>query len=217
MTPQDPHAGQPVLRSGPPPSKARLAAILVHGRGASADDMLGLAGELATDDVSYLAPQAAGNTWYPYSFLSPIAQNEPALTSALGVLAHLIGELEKDGIAAERIALLGFSQGACLSLEFAARHARRYRAVAGLSGGLIGPPGTVRDYQGSFAGTPVFLGCSDIDPHIPVARVRESAEVFRRMAGRVDERIYPGMGHTVNQDEIDAVRALFRAAAVIAD
>jgi predicted esterase len=215
MNPQDPHAGQPVLRSGPPPSKARLTAILVHGRGASADDMIGLAGELATNDVCYLAPQAAGNTWYPYSFLSPIPQNEPALSSALGVLAHLIGELAKDGIPADRVALLGFSQGACLSLEFAARHARRYHAVAGLSGGLIGPPGTTRDYQGSFAGIPVFLGCSDIDPHIPVARVRESAEVFRRMEAGVDERIYPGMGHTVNQDEIDAVRALFGAAAVI--
>lgn len=182
--------------------------IMVHGRGASAEDMLGLATEFVTTDVAYLAPQAAGRTWYPYSFLSPIEDNEPGLTSGLTVIAGLVDSLLAQTIAIDRIALLGFSQGACLSLEFAARHPRRYRAVVGLSGGLIGPPGMPRDYPGSFGGAPVFLGCSDIDPHIPLARVNESAEVFRRMGATVDERIYPRMGHTVNQDEVAAVRAL---------
>lgn len=207
-TSNDPHAGQPVLHAGVAVAEARLAAILVHGRGASADDILGLAHELDTHDVAYLAPQAAGFSWYPYSFLSPLAQNEPGLTSALGVIGTLVARLGEQGVPAERVVLMGFSQGACLSLEFAARHARRYRAVAALSGGLIGPAGTPRAYPGTFAGTPVLLGCSDIDPHIPLERVRESAEVLRGMGASVDERIYPRMGHTVNRDELDAVAAL---------
>lgn len=170
--------------------------------------MIGLAHELRVDDVRYLAPEAPGHTWYPNSFLSPIAQNEPGISNGLQRIATLIDQLEQDGFAHTRIALIGFSQGACLSLEFAARHPRRYAAVIGLSGGLIGPPGTPRDYPGSMDGAPVLLGCSDVDPHIPVGRVRESAEVFRRMQATVDERIYPGMGHTVNHDELTAVRAL---------
>ena len=182
--------------------------IMVHGRGASTDDMLALAAEFATTDVAFLAPQAAGRTWYPYSFLSPIQDNEPGITSGLGVLAALVDGLVAQQIPHARIALLGFSQGACLSLEFAARHPRRYAAVVGLSGGLIGPTGTPRDYPGSLGGGPVFLGCSDIDAHIPLTRVQESAEVFRRMGAAVDERIYAGMGHTVNEDEIHAVHAL---------
>ena len=177
-------------------------AIFIHGRGASAEDILGLAPELGTDDVAYLAPQAAGHTWYPYSFLSPIPQNEPGITSALGVVARLV---ESTGLGAERVVILGFSQGACLALEFAARNPRRYAAVVALSGGLIGPPGTPRDYLGSMENTPVFIGCSDIDAHIPVERIRESAEVFRRMEAVVDERIYPGMGHTINEDELSRV------------
>ena len=193
---------------GPHPSEARLTVILVHGRGASAEDILGLAAELALPDVAWLAPDAPGHTWYPQSFLAPIAQNEPGITHGLAVLGGLIESLDPQGVSAERIALVGFSQGACLSLEFAARHACRYAAVIGLSGGLIGPPGTPRDYPGSMAGTPVFLGCSDIDPHIPLDRVRESAEVFRRLDAAVDERIFPGMGHTVNAEEIRAMRAL---------
>src|SRR4051794_13913071 len=183
--PNDPHAGQPVLALGPPPREARLGLILVHGRGASAEDILGIAQELQLSDVACLAPQAAGHTWYPNSFLSPIARNEPGITSGLGVIERLIASLGDDGIGPERIALLGFSQGACLSLEFAARHARRYAGVFGLSGGLIGPPGPARDYAGSCDGTPVFLGCSDIDPHIPLERVHETAEVFRRLGARV--------------------------------
>jgi predicted esterase len=170
--------------------------------------MLALAREFQAPDVAYLAPQAAGHTWYPYSFLAPIEQNEPGLTSALRVISRLIDTLGKDGVEADRVGLGGFSQGACVSLEYAARHARRYAAVIGLSGGLIGPPGTSRNYNGSFDETPIFLGCSDVDPHIPLDRVRESAEVFRRMNASVDERIYKGMGHTVNGNEVEAVRGI---------
>jgi predicted esterase len=209
----DPHANQPVLRHGPAPADARLAAVLVHGRGASAEDILSLAEELKLPDVAWLAPQAAGSTWYPSSFLAPLAQNEPGITSGLNKIGSIVETLEREGVARSRVALLGFSQGACLSLEFAARHAQRFAAVIGLSGGLIGPPGTPRDYGGSMDGTAVFLGCSDIDPHIPLARVHESAEIFRRLGAVVDERIYPGMGHLVNRDELDAVRALLQGGA----
>ena len=208
---KDPHAGQPVLAAGPAPRDARLALILVHGRGASAEDILGLAAELRLPDVACLAPQAAGHTWYPYSFLSPIEQNEPGISSGLGVIGRLIDDLGGEGLPPGRIGLLGFSQGACLSLEFAARNARRYAGVFALSGGLIGPPGTPRTHAGAFDGTPVFLGCSDVDAHIPLERVHESAEVFRRMGAAVDERIYPRMGHTVNSDELAAVRGMLSA------
>jgi predicted esterase len=207
----DPHAGQPVLQRGPEPSDARLAIICLHGRGGSPEDILGLAPELGLADVLYLAPTAAGQTWYPHSFLSPIDQNEPSLSSALALVTTLVETLRERGLQPDRIGLLGFSQGACLALETSARAAQRYAAVVGLSGGLIGPPGTARDYPGTFDGTPVFLGCSDVDPHIPVARVRETGEVFRRMGARVDERIYPQMGHTVTRDEVDAVRAILSA------
>lgn len=211
QTTQDPHAGQSPMRHGAATAHARVAVILVHGRGDSAAGILGLAAEFDLPDVAWIAPQAAGRTWYPYSFMSPTAQNEPGLTSGLGVIGGLVNSLGEDGITPDRIVLMGFSQGACLSQEFAARNARRYHAVIGLSGGLVGPPGTPRDYEGGFAGTPVFLGCSDIDPHIPLERVKESAEVFRRMGAAVDERIYPRLGHTVNYDEIEAVRALLAA------
>jgi predicted esterase len=217
MTPDlsrdDPHAGQPIRRSGIDPESARLAVILVHGRGGSPDDVLALADEFRLADVTFLAPAAAGGTWYPYSFLAPIDTNEPGISSGLSVLAGLIDSLGEQGIPPQRVALLGFSQGACLSLEFAARHARRYAAVIGLSGGVIGPPGMPRAYSGTLDGTPVFLGCSDIDPHIPLERVHESADIFRKLGASVDERIYPGMGHTVNDDEIEAVRTLLKAIA----
>jgi len=206
-----PHNGQPVLRRGPAVAQARLAVILVHGRGDSAAGIIGLADEFVLDDVLWIAPQADGNTWYPYSFLSPIEQNEPDLSSGLSVIGGLVESIAVEGIPAERTVLMGFSQGACLSQEFAARNARRYHAVVGLSGGLIGPSGTPRNYAGSLSGTPVFIGCSDIDPHIPLARVQESAEVFRRMGATVDERIYPRMGHTINADEISAVTELLRS------
>jgi predicted esterase len=208
---QDPHAGQPILSRGPSLAGARLVGIVVHGRGASAEDILSLTTELRAKDVAYLAPQAAGGTWYPYSFLSPIARNEPGLGSALRVISGLIDQVGRHGVQPDRIVLMGFSQGACLSLEFAARHAQRFAAVIGLSGGLIGAPGTPRNYTGSMDGTPVFLGCSDIDPHIPLERVHETADVCRRLGASVDERIYPRMGHTVNRDELEAIDALLAA------
>jgi len=209
--PQDPHAGQPVLRAGSPVADARLVAIMIHGRGASAENILQLAREFHAADIAYLAPQAAGSTWYPYSFLSPIEQNEPGISSGLRVIERLIADVTRQGIQPERIVLMGFSQGACLSLEFAARHPRQYAAIVGFSGGVIGPPGTPRDYAGTFDRTPVFLGCSDVDPHIPLERVHETAAVFRGMGASVDERIYPGMGHTVANDELEAVDALLSA------
>ena len=169
--PRDPHAGRPVTTEGPPPAKARLTLLLVHGRGASAEDILILARELRLSDVAYVAPQADGNTWYPHSFLAPLDQNEPAISSGLRLLSRTVDTLVQQGVDTSRVGLLGFSQGACLALEFAARHAARYAGVFALSGGLIGPPGTPRNYSGSFDGTPVFLGCSDRDPHIPLERV----------------------------------------------
>lgn len=206
--PAHPHAGQPVLTAGLPLQQAKAAVILVHGRGASAESILTLAGELNRPGLAYLAPQAAGNTWYPYSFLAPLAQNEPYLGSALAVLSGLLARLAEAGISPEKTFLLGFSQGACLALEFVARNARRYGGVAGLSGGLIGPDGVSRNYPGSLNGTPVFLGCSDVDAHIPAARVRHTTAVLRGLEASVTERLYPGMGHTVNADELEFVRQM---------
>jgi len=197
-----------MVRAGAPAHRARAAMILVHGRGASAESMLSLADVFAQPDFAYLAPQATRGTWYPYSFLAPLEDNEPWLSSALQTIADALGSLEQDGFAAERVAILGFSQGGCLALEYVARHARRYGAVAGLSAGLIGPEGTPRDYAGSLAGTPMFLGCSDTDAHIPLARVRESSRVLGALGAQLRETIYPGMGHTINDDEIARVRGL---------
>ena len=174
--------------------------------------MLGLARDLRTTDVLYLAPQAAANTWYPSSFLAPIEDNEPWLSSALRFLARVVGELGRRGFPPDRVALIGFSQGACLTLEFAARHARRYGAVIAFTGGLIGPPGSERTYGGSFEATPIFIGCSDVDSHVPLERVRESSRVLGEMRARVDERIYAGMAHTINADELEAADALLTAA-----
>lgn len=204
----DPHATPTPLRGGVPVASARLGVILIHGRGASAEDILALADQLGIDDAACVAPQAAGHTWYPYSFLAPMDQNEPGLSSALRVISGLVNDFAQHGITSDRVALIGFSQGACLALEFAARHPHPYAAVAGLSGGLIGPPGTPRAYVGSLEGGHVFLGCSDVDPHVPLERVHESADVFRQLGAEVDERIYPRMGHTVNRDELVAISAL---------
>lgn len=207
-TASDPHAGQPVRYAGAPLERARAAVVLVHGRGATAESILELGVATAPPDLALVAPQAAGGTWYPLSFLAPIEGNEPHLTSALEGLARAVAEVEAAGLGRERIVLAGFSQGACLASEFAAESAGRWGGLVVLSGGLIGPPGTPRDYAGSFAGTPVFIGCSDVDPHIPLARVRETAAVFEAMGADVDARIYPGFGHAVNRDELEAIRAL---------
>jgi phospholipase/carboxylesterase len=197
-----------IIASGAPLAQARAAAVMVHGRGGSAEDMLGLAEEFGQPDIAYLAPEAPGNTWYPYSFLAPLQRNEPHLSAALATVGTTLDRLAQEGFSAERVALIGFSQGGCLSLEYVARNAKRYGAVAGLSAGLIGPPGTPRNYAGSLAGTRVFLGCSDIDSHIPLARVHESRDVMERLGANVTERIYPAMGHTVNGDEVAHVRNL---------
>jgi predicted esterase len=203
-----PHDVADLATGGAPLASAKAAVILVHGRGATAESMLPLADAFGRADIAYLAPRAAANTWYPYPFTAPLAANEPWLSSGLAVLDALIDRLSNEGFPPQRVGLLGFSQGACLATEFAARNARRYGCVIGFSGGLIGPPGTPRDYPGSFDGTPVFLGCSDIDPHIPLERVQETTAVLSALGATVDERIYRGMGHTVNEDEIEAAKAL---------
>lgn len=209
-----PHQGLPVLLAGEPLASARAAMILMHGRGATAEDILMLAEELAQPGFAYLAPEASGNTWYPNSFLAPIASNEPGLSSALALITSLLAQVNDAGITAERVVIAGFSQGACLLLEFVARHAQRYGGVIALSGGLIGPDGTPRDYPGSLAGTPVFLGCSDIDPHVPKERVLLSAEVLQALGGRVTAKLYPRMGHTINRDEILQARSIVAGVAM---
>lgn len=211
MTDAGVHQGRPVFGAGEALERAHAAMILLHGRGATAGSILQMHQEFQQSDVAYIAPQAAGNTWYPNSFMAPIESNEPALSSALQLVTDIVAHVEEAGIPAERIMLLGFSQGGCLALEFSARNAREYGGVVGLSAGLIGPEGTPRDYEGTLSGTPVFLGCSDVDPHIPKARVEESAQVLEKLGGDVTMRLYRGMAHTVNDDELDAVRELIDA------
>ena len=207
-----PHQGLPLITAGKPLAEARGAMILIHGRGASAESILELAAYLPRPDLAWLAPQAADSTWYPYSFLAPLDKNEPYLSSALARVAEVVALAEAAGLPPERIFLGGFSQGACLASEFVARNARRYGGLIVFSGGLIGPDDTPRDYAGSLSGMPVFIGCSDVDPHIPVGRVHETAAVLARMGAAVDSRIYPRMGHTINQDEMDAAAALLAVA-----
>lgn len=197
------HQGQPVLSAGETLEKAKGVMIMAHGRGASARDILGLASEFTQPGFAYLAPQAAGNSWWPQRFIDPIASNEPELSSALQVMGDLLKRVAGAGIPAERTMLLGFSQGACLVLEYVARNAKRYGGVAGLSGALVGPEGTPRDYAGSLDGTPVFLGCSDVDFHISKARVLHTAEVLQKLGAQVTTRLYPNMEHTVSADELE--------------
>jgi predicted esterase len=198
----DPHRDQPVGHAGSPLAAARAAVIMVHGRNAGPENILSLVPVLDRPHLAYLAPAAADRTWYPHSFLAERGRNEPGLSSGLAVIDRLVNDTLARGVPKDRIVLLGFSQGACLTAEFAASHADRYGGVVIFSGGLIGPPGTTWPYPGNFAGTPVFLGCSDADAHVPRDRVGESRDVFSRMGATVIERIYPGMGHLVNDDEI---------------
>ncbi len=207
----DPHGDQPVRAAGAPLSEARAAIVMVHGRGATADSILTLAPAIGVDRVACLAPQASGGAWYPFGFMSPIERNEPGITSGMLAIARVLDTIGAAGIPASRTILLGFSQGACLASEFAARHAKRYGGIAALSGGLIGPDGTPRDYAGSLDDTPVFFGCSDVDGHIPATRVRDSADVMRQLGGTVDMRLYPGMGHLVNDDELSVLRDMVSA------
>lgn len=202
------HEGQPRHISGAPLDKAQAAAILLHGRGATAQDILMLGRELDLPGVAYVAPQAANQTWYPNRFWAPLESNEPWLSSALGVVDDLFAQLKAAGIPPERTLILGFSQGACLALEYAVRNARRYGGVAGLSGALIGPPGIVRPQPGSFDGTRVFLGCGETDFHIPKESVQAAADLYERMGAKVTLRLYPNEGHAVNLDEIALVREM---------
>lgn len=208
-----PHQRYALLAEGKGLDEARSALILVHGRGASAYDILELGSLLAPPEMAQLAPQASNHTWYPNSFLAPLAQNEPHLSSALQLVGDLVAQVEEAGIPAEQIIIGGFSQGACLASEFVARHARRYGGLLLFSGGLIGPPGTARDYEGSLAGTPVFIGCSDVDFHIPLERVDETAEVLSQLGGQVNKKIYPSMGHTIIEDEIAQARMIVMSVA----
>ena len=205
-----PHQGEQIYTAGQPLDQANAAMLLVHGRGATAASILELANELYHPEYTYLAPQAAGNKWYPYSFLAPLTQNEPWLSSGIQALRDLVAKVEETGIPSERIVLTGFSQGACLASEFVARHTRRYGGLLLFSGGLIGPPNTPRDYEGSLAGTPAFLSCSDIDPHIPLELVEETAIALNDLGAAVNQQIYPGMGHTIVKDQIEQANKIVK-------
>ena len=209
-----PHQGQPVLRAGLPLEEAGAALILIHGRGASAYDIMSLGSLMTHDRLAYLAPEAANHVWYPQSFLAPLDQNEPYLSSALRSVADVVALAEEAGLPPEKIILAGFSQGACLASEFVARNPRRYGGLIAFSGGVIGPPGSQPgSYPGSVEGMPVFLGCSDVDPHIPLARVEETAVVFQSLGAEVNKQIYPRMAHTVIQDELDHAKQIITAVA----
>lgn len=201
--PTGPHQGQKTYTSGKPLTEAKAAMILIHGRGATAPSILELADVLPHPDMAYLAPQAANNTWYPYSFLAPIRQNEPGITSGLQKIGELITRIKEAGIPLNKIIIAGFSQGACLSSEYVARNPTQYGGLLAFSGGVIGPLDMKRTDSGDLQQTPVFIGCSDIDPHIPLQRVEQTADIFNNLNGRVNKQIYPNMPHTIIQDEID--------------
>lgn len=206
------HTGEPLKHVGAPLDEAAGAVVMIHGRGADPDDILELAGVLDRPDLAWIAPAAASRTWYHHSFMAEREKNEPHLSSALELLGSLVDRVQEEGIPLERTVLLGFSQGACLSSEFVYRNPGRYGGLILFSGGLIGPPGTKWTDEGDLEGTPVFLGCSDIDAHIPVERVHDTTRVLKAMGAQVTERIYPGMGHLVNRDEIQEARKLLDGA-----
>jgi len=206
----DPHRNQPVLQRGAPLNAAKGAVVLLHGRGASADDILGLAQDFDLPELANLAPEAAEHTWYPYSFLSPIEQNQPWLDSALKLVGETVQRAIAAGIERQNVAIVGFSQGACLATEFVVRNATRYGGLVAFTGGLIGPPGAKFVYSGELSGTPCFLGAGDRDPHVPWKRVEESAAVLSDLGAAVTLRRYPGLPHTINQDEIDHAKIILR-------
>ena len=227
---EDPHGGQGTAAAGPRPEAARLTVVAAHGRGGSAEDMLGLAAHVGIPDIAWLAPRAAGRSWWPESFLAPLADNEPGLSSALRTIEAVTSDLVESGVSADRVVVLGFSQGACLALEHAARTGRGYRAVAALSGGLVGTGeagGSARDdlhgrtdktfdYAGSLD-TDVLIGCHERDPHIPLARVRRSADVLKGMGARVTVQVHPGAGHGIVASEIAWLRGVLNASGRAAD
>lgn len=204
----DPHADTPVVPYGCDLNGAKAAVVLLHGRGASAQDILSLADRFYDDRIAYLAPQAAGNSWYPYSFLAPIRQNEPWLSSALAKVKRIVTACDTAGVAQNRVAVCGFSQGACLATEFVARHAANYGALIAFTGGLIGPPEHDLHHNGSLAGVRALFSSGDPDPHVPWVRVEASAEEYRRMGASVQLNRYPGRPHTILEQELDTARAL---------
>jgi len=206
----DPHRDQPVLQRGVALNSAMGAVVLLHGRGSSAEDILGLAQEFDLPELAYLAPEAAEHTWYPYSFLSPIELNQPWLDSALNLVAETLQRAITAGIERPKIAIVGFSQGACLAMEFVARNAVRYGGLVAFTGGLIGPPGARFVYSGELSGTACFLGAGDRDPHVPWKRVEETASVLSGLGAVVTLRRYPGLPHTINEDEIDHAKTILR-------
>jgi len=206
----DPHRNQPILQRGAALDSAKGAVVLLHGRGASAEDILELAQDFDLPELVYLAPEAAEHTWYPYSFLSPIEQNQPWLDSALKLVGETLQRAISAGIERQKVAIVGFSQGACLATEFVVRNATRYGGLVAFTGGLIGPPGAKFVYSGDLAGTPCFLGAGDRDPHVPWKRVEESAAVLSDLRAAVTLRRYPGLPHTINQDEIDHAKMILR-------
>ncbi|MEX0607930.1 MAG: dienelactone hydrolase family protein [Balneolaceae bacterium] len=206
---EGPHQSQQVAQAGVSAEEADVAMIMIHGRGAGAESILELANEFDTDKkIAFRAPQASGFTWYPYSFLAPTKQNEPGLSSGLQQIFNIISELESAGIPKQKIYLLGFSQGACLASEYIARHPAKYAGLIALSGGLIGNQVKLENYDGDMQETPVFMGCSDVDPHIPKERVDETERVFNKLGAKTVKKIYPGMGHLVNQDEIKHIKGM---------
>ena len=209
---QGPHQKSGTVTAGKSPEDSSAAIIMIHGRGASAESILTLANEFENvDDFHFAAPQANNFQWYPHSFLAPTDRNEPGLSSGLQAIFDIIHDLEEKGIPKNKIILLGFSQGACLASEYVARHPARYGGLIALSGGLIGDTISAENYFGSLDNTPYFVGCSDIDPHIPVERVHESADILGGLGATVTKKIYPGMGHTVNEDEIKRINKLIKA------
>lgn len=205
-----PHSHAQILRRGSQTGEARAGLIMLHGRGATAESILALAEELDIEETAVLAPQAEGSVWYPQSFLAPREANQPGIDGAFAVVSSLIAELEGAGVPAERICLLGFSQGACLAADYLLHYPGRYGGVLALSGGLIGPPGTAFEPAGTLSGTPVFLGCSDSDPFIPAERVAETHEALERAGAASEIQLYPGMPHTINADEVARVNRILR-------
>lgn len=203
-----PHAQSVVIRAGPKLELASTAIILLHGRGSTAQDILSLSRYLDFPDLAFLAPQAEGYSWYPSRFTAPVEANEPYLSAALSKVGEIMNEVEAHGISSRRIFIGGFSQGACLATEYVIRNPRPYGGLVVFSGGYIGPEGEPRRATGDFDGMPAFLGCSDIDPHIPLQRVRETTALLDEMGAVVNERIYPNMGHTIMDDEIELARTL---------
>jgi predicted esterase len=202
------HEDQPVFSAGTKLEDAFAAMILLHGRGAGAQDILSLSTYLDRPGLAFLAPQAEGYTWYPNRFIFPIEQNEPYLSAALRTIDRIVREVEAKGITTNKIFIAGFSQGACLASEYVIRNPKRYGGLIAFSGGYIGPLNVARTSSGDLQGMPAFLGCSDIDPHIPLQRVKETSVLLAAMGARVNEKIYPNMGHTVNEDEIQQAKDL---------